>query len=206
MQREKTLRLRRRLEPTHLPFALLCWLVRYFGTVVHVSARVMWHRRHHLAVRGTVAAQLVGHQSVWLAALPPHKHSQKTLRRTLVASRLDENVDNVAVLIDGAPEILLPAADPYEDLVQVPRISEPRLATFRSGSVSRPELQAPTANGFIRDLDATLGQQIFDITGSSEKTGGRADRVANELRREPMSSIRLGWAAHPRSLPQASLT
>jgi hypothetical protein len=39
-------------------------------------------------------------------------------------------------LIDGTPQILLPTAYPYKDLVQVPCITEPRLATPRCASRS----------------------------------------------------------------------
>jgi hypothetical protein len=62
---------------------------------------------------------------------------------------LDENVDHVAVLIDRAPQILLSAADPYEHLVEVPRISQAALATLGSARVSGSELQTPASNGFI---------------------------------------------------------
>jgi hypothetical protein len=82
----------------------------------------------------------------------------------LISPRLDEDVDHVTVLINGAPQILLPTADLYKDLIQVPRISESRLATLGFGGVPGSELQTPTTNGFIGNLDATLGQQVFDIT------------------------------------------
>jgi hypothetical protein len=149
MQREKTLRLRPRFEATHLSFSLTSWLVRDFRSVVRVLARVVRNRRHHFPIRRTVAAQLVRHQSVWLAALPAHKLSQESFRRALITTRSDENVDQVAVLIDRAPQILLSAADPYEHLVEVPRISQAPLATLGSARVSGSELQTPASNGFI---------------------------------------------------------
>ena len=44
-----------------------------------------------------------------------------------IAPRLDENIDHVSVLDDGAPEILPLAQDHHEELVQVPRVAQATL-------------------------------------------------------------------------------
>ncbi len=62
---------------------------------------------------------------------------------------MDEDVDDVAILIDGTPEILPLSLDGDEDLVQVPCVSQATLAALQSTSVFRPELVAPKSDGFI---------------------------------------------------------
>ena len=52
-----------------------------------------------------------------------------------VATRLDEDIDDVAILTDGTPEIVPPSLDGDEDLVQVPSVAQPALSTFEPGSV-----------------------------------------------------------------------
>jgi hypothetical protein len=53
--------------------------------------------------------------------------------------RLNQNVDHVAVLIHGAPEILLLAVDSNEDLVQMPVVTQPSLASLQFPGIIRAE-------------------------------------------------------------------
>ena len=78
--------------------------------------------------------------------------------------RLDEDVDDVAILIDGTPEILPLALDRDEDLVQVPRVAETALSTLQAPSVLGTELDAPKSDRFIGNCDATLSEQIFHVS------------------------------------------
>ena len=52
-----------------------------------------------------------------------------------VATRLDENIEDVAILIDGTPEMAPLSLDGDEDLVQVPDVAQPALATREPASV-----------------------------------------------------------------------
>ena len=70
-------------------------------------------------------------------------NGKEGLRCATVASGLDEDVDQVAVLIDRTPEILPFAVDPDEDLVQEPGISEATLSSFECPRVLRTEFQTP---------------------------------------------------------------
>ena len=76
---------------------------------------------------------------------------------------MDEEVDQVTVLIHGAPEILALTVDRDEDFVQEPRIAESTLSAFQPPGVLGAELLAPLPNGFVRHDDASFGQQILDI-------------------------------------------
>ncbi len=82
-------------------------------------------------------------------------HGQESLCLTgrfcspAVSTRLDEDVDDVAILIDCTPEILPLSLDGDEVLVQVPCVSQATLAALQSTSVFRPELDAPKSDGFI---------------------------------------------------------
>jgi hypothetical protein len=46
-----------------------------------------------------------------------------------VASALDEDVEHVAILINGSPQVMSLATDREEDLVQVPFVSTTRTVT-----------------------------------------------------------------------------
>jgi hypothetical protein len=59
----------------------------------------------------------------------------------LMDSRATRDVDHVAVLIHGTPQILLLAVDSNEDLVQVPAVAEPTLTRFSFRALSGPNFR-----------------------------------------------------------------
>jgi hypothetical protein len=80
-----------------------------------------------------------------------------------IAAKLDENIDHVTIFVDGTPEILSVASDRNEDLVQVPRVTQPTLTPLRSASIFRAELEAPKPDRLVGNRDAALGEKVFYI-------------------------------------------
>ena len=108
VHRQETLRVRSRLEAPHLAFPLSRRLVRDFGAVVRILIRAVDYRRHHHAARRRVTAQLVGDQSSGDTSLAFQQLQEKAHRRPPIAPGLDQDVDHIAILVDRAPEIVLP--------------------------------------------------------------------------------------------------
>ena len=133
--REKPLRVRSGFEPAHLSLALSRRLMRNLCAIVRVSVRAMGDGRHDHSVRSLIAAQLVGDQPPRLTLLALQELAEKTLGSPAVTTRLDEDIEDVAILIDGTPEIVPPSLDGDEDLVQVPDVAQPALSTLEPASV-----------------------------------------------------------------------
>ena len=106
-----------------------------FGAIVLVTFRAMDDGRHDVPMGRAIASQLVGDQPPRLAGLPGAQLAEEAFGGSPIAARLDENIDHVTILINGTPEILTPALDRDEDLVQVPRIAEATLPTLQASSV-----------------------------------------------------------------------
>ena len=109
-------------EPPHLPLPLARRVMGDLRSIVLVSRGAVNNRRHGRTVGCRVAAKLVRDQASRRTALPFQQLAEKPLGRTLIAPRLDKEVDHITILIDGTPEILAPALDVHEQLVQVPRV------------------------------------------------------------------------------------
>jgi hypothetical protein len=120
------LRVRRGFEPPHLSLALAGRLMRDFGSIVLVLLRAVNDGWHHEVVGRRVAAQLVGDQTPWRTALLFQQLTEEAFGRTPIAPGLDEEVDHVAVLIDGPPDVLLATSDVHEQFVQVPGVAQAR--------------------------------------------------------------------------------
>ncbi len=145
---QESLGLTRRFEPSHLSLSLPCRLVGDLGSVVCVLVGAVDDGWHDTPMRRRVASQLVGDQPPRHAALTLQQLAKKTFRSPAVPTRLDEDVDDVAVLIDGTPEILPLSLDGDEDLVQVPRVTRRPCRRFSPRAYSRPNLmhQSRTAS------------------------------------------------------------
>lgn len=85
----------------------------------------MLDRGQHLAVSNAVAGQLVGddHPRRILQAL--EQLAEKLLGRQRVSVGPHQHVENVAVLVDRPPQIMLAAIDSDENLVEVPLAAGP---------------------------------------------------------------------------------
>ena len=105
----------------------------------------------------------------WFGTLATQEFSKESLCGALITMRLDQNVDHVAVLIHGAPQIPLLAVDSNEDFIQMPVVAQPSLSSIQSLSIVETELLTPLPDGFIGYDDAALGEKIFDIPETQAK-------------------------------------
>jgi hypothetical protein len=65
---------------------------------------------------------------------------------------LDQDVEHVAVLIDGPPEIVQFAANPHEHLIEKLFVPGPRPAPLEALGISSPDAQTPFTDGLVVDL------------------------------------------------------
>ena len=109
VDRGKALQVRGRFKATHLAFPLARRLVRDLRPIVRVLVRDVDDRRHRHPARRRVAAQLVGDEPARDAALALQQCPEGPRGGAPIPSRLDQDVDQVPVLVDGPPQVLLPA-------------------------------------------------------------------------------------------------
>ena len=124
-----------RCAPAHVALALPCGLVGDVGAIILVSVRAMGDGRHDRSGRSPVAAQLVGDHPPRRTLLALQQLAEQACSRPTVATRLDEDIDDVPILIDGTPAIAPLSLDGDEDLVQVPDVAPPALSTREPASV-----------------------------------------------------------------------
>jgi len=58
--------------------------------------------------------------------LLPEQLAHQLQRRPSISSALDQHVEDLALVVDGTPEVHTLARDPDHHLVQVPSIARPR--------------------------------------------------------------------------------
>jgi hypothetical protein len=160
---EKALGVARRLKPLHAPFPLAGGLVGVLCAVVEVVVLAMLDPREDLALRGAVAFELVRNDHPWYIGQTLEQLAKECLRRLFVPAALDENIEDVAVLVHGPPEIVPFPIDSQKYLVQMLPVA--RTGTLPPEGIGRllAELVAPLADGFVGHEDPPAEQQLLDI-------------------------------------------
>src|SRR5665811_1593572 len=117
--------------------------MRHLGSVVRVLRRVVLHRSHHAPASRTVALQLVRHQLPRRALLALEQLAEEPFGRAGVAISLNQDVDHVALLVDGPPQVVSLTPDLHEDLVHVPNVAKSTLVAPQLPGVFGSEVPTP---------------------------------------------------------------
>lgn len=125
---------------------------------------------------------------------------ERIVRRRLITPWLNQNVDYVAVLIDGSRKIVSSTIDPNENFVQVPAMAEPASRPLETSSIARTELSAPDSNRFITNNDSAFGEKILDISEAQAETMVNPDGVADDFWRETVAVIARAIVLHRSSV------
>ncbi len=156
MHRQKPLRLSLRLEAPHLALPLPRSLMGNLCPIVGVLLYDMRDRRHHRSLRRRITSELVGDDSYRTGLLALEQLPKESRGCPCITPFLHENIDDVTVLVDGAPKVVELAPNLDEDFVQVPDVTLLPAPPLEFSGIFWPELHAPLANRFIADLDASF--------------------------------------------------
>ena len=121
----------------------------------------------------------------------------------LITAALNQNVENKAFLIDGAPKPKLLAVDRNDDFIEMPFVSVARCASADLVGEVPPEFLRPSVNRFVADDDVTHGQKIFDHSEAERKAEIEPDCMSNDFGGKAMAAIEADERLnHPRQLPE----
>ena len=142
---------------------------------------------------------------VQIAALPVFNiGKQRTLRRTRIAAALHQDIEYDPILVNGAPQEVQHAPDPNEHFIKVPFVarlgSPPAHLVCEAGT----EFQTPLTDALVGDDPTPFRQQQFDIAETQTEYVVQPNRMADQLGREAVAIVRVGWLSHPAILARAA--
>ncbi len=101
--------------------------MRVFRAIVEALVLAVLYFRHDLAPGGSVGAEFVGDHALGRTTLLAQKPLQQPFGGSRIAADLDDFVEHVSVLIDGAPEVAFFAVDRDHHFVEMPDVLSARL-------------------------------------------------------------------------------
>jgi hypothetical protein len=165
-------------------------LMRVLGAIVHSQPLLMPAGQAKSLKRGAVGAQLVGDRQLGRKPLFAEQLAHQPHGGPLVPARLDQQVENFALLVDGPPQIHALAADPHDHLVQVPAVTRPWSPLPQPASEQRPEFQHPAPDRLVRQVEPAFGKDLLGIPVAEGKPQIEPDRVLDDRRREAVAAVR----------------
>jgi len=116
----------------------------------------------------------------------------------LIAPSLHQHFQDLALVIDGAPEVHPPTRDPHNHLIKMPSVTRARASSPQPLRHRRPELQDPAADCLIGNIEPTLGKEILNVAVAQGEAKIEPDRVLDNRRRKAVAAI--GEQGHARML------
>ena len=156
----------------HTPLPLACRLVRVLGAIIAIPMLPMLDSWQYLALGGSVALEFVGDDHARDVDQAFQKFAEELLRCPLVAPALYQNVEYIAVLINGPPQIVMLPLDGQKHLIEVPLIAGSWTLTTQLIGILLAELATPLANRLIRHSNATFTQELFHIPEAQTESEG----------------------------------
>ena len=114
--------------------------MRRLARVVGVLVRVVRYARNRFAVCDSIATQFIGDDAIRYGLLALQQLTKEAFGRSSVATFLEQNVNDITILVDGAPQIISLAANGHEDFIKVPAVTLSRALPSKTPSVFGPEL------------------------------------------------------------------
>jgi hypothetical protein len=206
VNRQKPLCLPGRFESLHNPFASPCRQVRVLRAIVQALVLAMFDAEAHLRPRSAVRTELVGDHDARRCdggfQEPPHE----PLRSTTVSSTLDQDIENEAILIDGAPKPVLLASNRDDDLIHMPFVAASRRTPADLIGERLAELLPPLAHGFVRHTNPARRQHFLDHAQAQGKPEIEPNGIADHFWRKAMAAIqRITGSRHGQRLAVCAL-
>ena len=107
--------------------------MRVLCPVVLPFSCAMLHASENLLLGSTITSEFVRDQRTRNVALLLEQLTEELLGHLLIAPVLEQDIEHVPVLINRPKQVVSPAADREEDLVDVPRVSGPMALLAGSG-------------------------------------------------------------------------
>jgi hypothetical protein len=103
------------------------------------------------------------------------------------------NIQDVAILIDGPPQILARTVDREEHFVHVPLVAGSGTPPPELVSILLAKFPAPLTDGRIGDDHSPFEEELFDIARAEAEAKVEPDAVADDFRGKAVVFVWIGW-------------
>ena len=137
----------------------------------------------------SIRSQLICDELIWDKAIFLQKLAHEFQRGALVPIRLDQHIEDLALGVDGSPQIDHAAIDFQIDLVEMPDGVRLRPAFTQVSRDHGSKMVHPAPHALIGHQDPALGKQILDVAETQGEPDIKPDRLLDDFGREAVAAI-----------------
>lgn len=145
------------------------WIVPFFlteggnsGAVLEPLVRAVFNGRHDLSLRCTIGSQFIGDDALGRHALLCRQTHQQLLGSLGIAPGLRDLVEDLTVLINGAPQIMFLARNVDHHFIKMPDIAVQCLLAVQPASIVWSGLDPSATDDFVRYEYPMLQKHFLD--------------------------------------------
>ena len=170
--------------------------------IVEPFVVAMFELKAHLPPRSAIRTELVRDHHARRRDGGFQELLHEPLRSARVSSTLDQDVENEAILIDGAPQPVRLAGDRDHDFIHMPFVAATGRAPADLIGERLAELLPPLAHGLVGHANSARREHLLDHAKAQGKSKVEPDRIADHFRRKAMAAIQGGASSrHTPLLP-----
>src|SRR3984893_12581817 len=163
--------------------------MRILSSIVAPSTAFMAFCDPKMTGCSSIRSQLICDELVWDKAIFLRTLAHEFQRGALVPFRLDQHVEDLALGVDGSPQIDHAAIDFQIDLVEMPDGVRLRPAFTQVSRDHGSKMVHPAAHALIGHQDPALGKQILDVAETQGEPDIKPDRLLDDFGREAVAAI-----------------
>jgi hypothetical protein len=168
-------------------------LVGVLRPVIEVAVLARFDPRTELALGGSVALEVVGHEHARHVGQSLEQLAEELLGRFLIPAALHQDIPHGPVLIHRPPEVLTLALNRQKPLLHLPLVPRPRPAATELIGIVLAKFATPLAKGLVSHHHAPFQEEFFHIAEAQTDSDVQPPGVADDLDRKPMVLLAVGW-------------
>ena len=174
-------------KPMHRPFSSSRWQVRVLDPVVQPAASCLQVLRSQSWQGVPIRRQVIGDDLLG-PTVSAHQSPEEFQRRAFVSTLGDDRFEHLALMIDGAPEVMPLGIDLHECVVDVPAPVREGLHPIDApapdlGREHRSKPVPPGPDRLVADVNPALPQQVLDVPRRQQEPDRNHHGKADDLGR-----------------------
>jgi hypothetical protein len=150
----------------------------------------------NFGARCAITGELVRHYNARGILQFPQQLPEESSSCLLASSLLDENIENAAILINSAPQILQATTDLDKHFVEMPGVTEFSTSSADAFDVVSAKSLTPCSNCFAGYANAALGHHFLNVAIADGEPKVQPHAMADDFWRKAITTVCRGERVH----------
>ena len=164
-------------------------------TIIRTLIIDVFSRKAEGSKSDMIGPEFIGCDPSWRPPLLLQQLPHQLQRRLGIPLRLHEEIQNLALIVDGTPQPMAPTVNNEDHFIEMPIVAGRWSHMAQVASDRGTKFEEPAPYALVGNIEAPLGKQILHISKAQSEPGVEPNGVANDVRWKAVTSE--GDGSHP---------